>query len=170
MTIFLCGFMGCGKTTAGRITARKLGLRYADTDEIIVKEQGMTIPEIFEKKGERFFRDTEAETVKRLCGKKLVVSCGGGAMLNSETARYALAHGIVVFLDVPFDTCYNRIKNDRNRPIAAASTRDELLERFEQRHLIYLNNSTVRVMGLGNPNENAQAVIDAVKGVRNADL
>ena len=91
-------------------------------------------------------------------------------MLNSETAQYALSHGIVVFLDVPFETCYNRIKNDRNRPIAAASTRDELLERFEQRHLIYLNNSTVRVMGLGSPNENAQAIIDAVKGVRNADI
>ena len=121
MTVFLCGFMGCGKSTTGRMAARKLGLGYGDTDELIVKKEKMTIPEIFELKGEAYFRSVEAETVKSLCGKKMIVSCGGGAMLNPETAAAAREKGIVIYLEVPFDVCYNRIKNDPNRPIAASS-------------------------------------------------
>ena len=79
MTVFLCGFMGCGKSTTGRMAARKLGLGYGDTDELIVKKEKMTIPEIFELKGEAYFRSVEAETVKSLCGKNMIVSCGGGS-------------------------------------------------------------------------------------------
>lgn len=166
MTIFLCGFMGCGKTTTGKILAKKLGCGYVDTDELIVKNEEMSIPDIFAQKGEPYFRQIEAETVKSLCGKKSVVSCGGGAMLNPVTAKFASENGAVVFLDVPFDTCYERIKDDANRPIAASSTKQELLDRFNQRHEIYLANSSVRINCIGTPTENADAVIDALKGFK----
>ena len=98
MTVFLCGFMGCGKSTTGKILAKNLGLSYIDSDEFIVEQEGMTIPEIFEKKGEPYFRKVEAEGIKSLCGKNAVVSCGGGAMLNSDTAAYARENGCVVFM------------------------------------------------------------------------
>lgn len=163
MTIFLCGFMGCGKTTAGKLAAKKLGCGYMDTDELIVKNEGMSIPEIFAQKGEPYFRKVEAETVKSLCGKNLVVSCGGGAMLNGETAAAAAENGIVVFLDVPFETCYERIKDDANRPIAVSSTKEQLLERFNQRYDVYSANSTVRVECTGTPMNNADAIIAAAK-------
>lgn len=163
MTIFLCGFMGCGKTTAGRIAAKKLGFAYEDTDELIVRKEGMTIPEIFAKKGEAYFRKTEAETVKSLCGKHAVVSCGGGAMLNPDTARSARECGMVIFLNTPFELCYERIKNDSNRPIAANSTKSELLERFNSRFKIYSENSSVTIDGTGSPAENAGRIAEAVK-------
>lgn len=163
MTVFLCGFMGCGKTTVGRLAAKKLGYAYIDTDELIVKNECMTIPEIFSLKGEAYFRKIEAETVKSLCGRKAVVACGGGALLNKETAHYAAENGIVVFLDVPFGVCYERIKNDANRPIAAASTETELHERFDCRHGIYMENSNVYLDGSGTPVEIADRIIEALK-------
>ena len=79
MTLYLCGFMGCGKTTVGKIISKKLGLAYFDSDEEIVAKEKMTIPEIFDKMGEPYFRKSEAETIKNFVNYKAVVSCGGGA-------------------------------------------------------------------------------------------
>lgn len=166
MTVFLCGFMGCGKSTSGKIAARKMGVGYADTDELIVRQENMSIPEIFEKKGEAYFRKVEAEIVKSLCGKKSVVSCGGGAMLNPETAAAARENGIVIYLEVPFETCYNRIKNDPNRPIAVSSTKEQLLERYNSRHGVYKANSTVSIDCTGTPSANAAEIAAVVKGYK----
>lgn len=170
MAIFLCGFMGCGKTTTGKLLAKKLGCSYIDTDELIEKNEGMSIPDIFSKKGEPYFRRVEAETVKSLCGRKAVVSCGGGALINDETADAVNKNDAAVFLDIPFDTCYERIKDDPHRPIAVSSTKEELFERFNKRHEIYLKNSAVRVDCSGTPVENAEAVISAVKGLANVNI
>ena len=119
MAIFLCGFMGCGKTTVGKKMASLLGKKYCDMDELIVQKAGMSIPEIFEKLGEPEFRRMESELIVELGQFSGIVSCGGGAMLSDINGENAKKSGVVVFLDVPFETCYNRIKNDPNRPIAA---------------------------------------------------
>lgn len=170
MTVFLCGFMGCGKTTAGKLAAKKLGCGYADTDEMIVSSEKRSIPDIFAESGEPYFRRIEAETVKSICGKNTVVSCGGGAMLNDETAEAARKNGMVIFLDTPFEVCYERIKNDSNRPIAVSSSREELLERFSARHEIYVKNSDVIIDCTGSPMENAELIAEAVKRGKNADI
>lgn len=159
MTIFLCGFMGCGKTTIGKILAKKMGCSFYDTDELIVENQGMTIPEIFAQKGEPYFREVEADIVKSMCGKKAVVACGGGAMINPDTAKAVKDAGeTIVFLDVDFDTCYERICGDSNRPIASSSTKDELKERFDKRYVLYKNHSTIQIDACGSPMETAEAV------------
>ncbi|HOC33478.1 MAG: Shikimate kinase [Firmicutes bacterium ADurb.BinA205] len=164
MTIFLCGFMGCGKTTAGKLAAKKLGSGFTDTDDLIVRTLGMSIPDIFEKKGEPFFRQTEAEIVKSLCGKTIVAACGGGAMLNPDTAKAAREAGAeIVFLDVPFETCYERISGDTNRPIVMRSTKEELKALYDQRREVYLSHSTVRVECDGSPVENAEKIAQAVR-------
>lgn len=164
MTIYLCGFMGCGKTTVGKILARKLGLAYLDSDEEIVRKENMTIPEIFDKMGEPYFRKSEAETIKDLINHKSVISCGGGAMLNPDTAKNVSENGgIIVFIDVPFDVCYERIKGDTNRPLASNSTREQLLERYNTRYPIYIKNSTVRVECDCSPIESAERIISAIK-------
>lgn len=164
MTIYLCGFMGCGKTTVGKIIAKKLGLAYLDSDEEIIKKEAMTIPEIFDKMGEPYFRKSEAETIKSFTGHKAVISCGGGAMLNYDTANYVSENnGIIIFIDVPFDVCYKRIKGDSNRPLASQSTREQLLERYITRYPIYMNNSTVRVECDCSPMESAERIISAIK-------
>ncbi len=165
MTIFLCGFMGCGKTTVGKLAAKKLGCGFCDSDDIIVETQGMSIPEIFEEKGEPYFRSAEADVIRSLCGKKTVVACGGGAMLNPDSAKTAAESGAVIFLDVNFETCYARIRGDRNRPIAAASTKEELRQRFDARHEIYMKHSTIRIDANGSPMETAELITNAVKNL-----
>ena len=119
MAVFLCGFMGCGKSTIGRLAAKKLGCGFCDTDELIVEKLGMSIPEIFEQKGEPFFRQQEAETVQSLGLKKTVVSTGGGALLNDTTAEVAKNNGTVIFLDVPFEVCYGYRVYDKRGARAA---------------------------------------------------
>ena len=164
MTIFLCGFMGCGKSTVGSLLAKKNGCGFCDTDELVVKSQGMTIPEIFAQKGEPYFRKVEAETVKSLCGKNTVVACGGGAMLNSDTAKTVKENGgIIVYLNVPFEECYSRISGDTNRPIVMNNTKEQLEEIYNKRHTIYMANSTVMVEATGSPTEITSAITDILK-------
>lgn len=163
MTIFICGFMGCGKTTIGKLAAKKLGCNFCDSDELIVEREDMNIPEIFEQKGEEYFRKAEAETILSLCGKKTIVACGGGAMLNPETARAAAKAGAVIFIDLNFEVCYKRICGDENRPIVMTSTKEELENRFNTRHEIYMKNSTIQIDGSGSPMATADLIVDAVK-------
>lgn len=164
MTIFLCGFMGCGKSTVGSLLAKKLGCGFCDTDELVVKNQGMTIPEIFAQKGEPYFRTVEAETVKSLCGKNTVVACGGGAMLNSDTAETVKeSGGVIIYLDVDFEECYCRISGDTNRPIVMNNTKEQLEEIYNNRRDIYIENSTGRVEASGTPAEIAETIADILK-------
>lgn len=88
MTIFLCGFMGCGKTTVGEILAKKLGLPLIDTDAYIVEQEGKSIPDIFAQDGEPYFRKKEAEAIRTLCTQNAVISCGGGG--NAEPGQRRL--------------------------------------------------------------------------------
>lgn len=164
MTIYLCGFMGCGKSTIGELLAKKVGNAFCDTDELIVKNQAMTIPEIFSQKGEPYFRKVEAETVKSVCGKNAVVSCGGGAMLNSDTADFVKKNGgKIIFLDVPFEECYSRISGDKNRPIVMNNTKEQLEEIYNNRHSLYEKNSTSMVEAVGSPNEIAETIVDILR-------
>lgn len=166
MTVFLCGFMGCGKSTVGKLAAKKLGCGFCDTDDLIVEDQKMSIPEIFAEKGEPYFREVEANIVKSVCGKKAVVACGGGAMLNPDTAKAASESGVVVYLDVDFETCYERISNDKNRPIAASSTKEELEERFNTRRVLYLKHSDIQIDCSGSPIETADKIVASVRKFR----
>ncbi len=150
-TVYLCGFMGCGKSTIGRLLARRLGTGFTDLDAYIEKKEGMSIPEIFEKRGEGYFRAAESRALEELGASGGVVATGGGALLSEANAQTAAKNGITIFIDTPFEICYGRIKGDKNRPIAYNSTREQLLERFEYRRPIYIKNSRSSVDGSGTP-------------------
>lgn len=145
--VFLCGFMGCGKTTIGKRLAKLLGCDFTDMDDYIEKLEGRTIPEIFSQSGEEYFRDVETKVIKSFAEKSGVIATGGGALLRDENGKAAKEIGTVVFIDVKFNTCYMRIKDDKNRPIAASSTKEELLKRYNERKPKYLKNSTLTVNG-----------------------
>jgi shikimate kinase len=159
MTIFLCGFMGCGKSAMGRALARRLDMPLIDTDAAIVEQEGMTIPEIFQKKGETYFRQVEADVVRSLCEKDAVVSCGGGAMLNPETAKAARSGGIVVLIDQSFRVCYSRIRYDRNRPIVQKHTRAQLERIYNQRDAVYRAHANVVIPAAQTPDATALRLI-----------
>lgn len=163
MTIYLCGFMGCGKSTVGALLAQKSGLKFTDLDDYIEEKEQMSIPEIFAQKGEGYFREREAQAVKELSAENTVVACGGGTIINDNSARIARENGTVFFLDIPFDVCYDRIKDDTHRPLVANNTKEQLFEIFSKRHDIYQKNSSVTVNADSTPVLICEEILKTVK-------
>jgi len=158
MKIYLCGFMGCGKTRIGKELARKTGMKFADLDKYIVDHEKMTIPEIFEKYGEPHFRELEAKYIEKMPDNS-VVALGGGAIINDNTAKTARANGKVIFLDANFETCYSRIKDDSNRPLAYNNPKEKVKELYDARRPIYTERSDIIIRAAGKPS----AIIAAIK-------
>lgn len=164
MTLFLCGFMGCGKSALGKVLSKRLQLPLIDTDDRIVQQMGMSIPQIFVQKGEAFFRETETELIKSLGMQSAVVSCGGGVMVDPVNAAAATKNGgIIVYLQQTFETCYERIRYDTNRPIVQKNTKKQLQALFAQREQLYQAHATDTVVAGNTPEESAERVIQLLK-------
>ena len=144
MNIYLCGFMGCGKSHVGKMLAEKLGFTFADLDSYIEEKEGLSIPEIFDKFGEPHFRKLEEKYILEM-PEKSVVATGGGAVINPVTAQSARKAGRVIFLDADFELCYSRIKDDTHRPLVMKNTKEGLSELFEKRRKIYSEHSEFSV-------------------------
>lgn len=110
--------MGSGKTRIGKELSKRIGLPFFDSDRVIERHFG-TISDIFEKKGEQYFRDLEYSTIKEIfnSNKQIVLSVGGGAFCVEKTVQLLLQKGILFFLDCPFEVCYKRIRRSINRPL-----------------------------------------------------
>ena len=116
--LVLVGMMASGKTTLGKIVAKKQNLKFIDTDLNIEKRNSMTINEIFEKKGEEFFRiEEEKETLKCLKKNNCVISLGGGAFMNKNIRESVLKNCVSIWLDVDAKTINKRIKWNNKRPL-----------------------------------------------------
>jgi shikimate kinase len=116
--IFLVGFMGAGKTTVGRVLARKLGWRYCDADKVVETVTGKSVADIFSGHGEEYFRQLESETLRDLAGKeRQVVATGGGAVMREENMRAMKGGGVTVYLKAPMSVIWERIKHSKTRPL-----------------------------------------------------
>ena len=146
LSVYLCGFMGCGKSHIGRMLANNMGKQLVDLDKYIVTHEKMSIPEIFERFGEPHFRALEAKYIKEL-SDGFVVATGGGALLNDDTAKFARESGMSVYINTDFDICYSRIKGDTNRPLVMKNTEGQLLALYNSRDPVYKKNSTFTVNG-----------------------
>ena len=110
--------MGVGKSTIGKIVAKKQGLTLIDTDQNIEKKFSMKISEIFENKGEGFFRQQEEkEVLESLKKSKCIIALGGGAFINKSIRDVILKNSISVWLDVNLKTLNKRIKWNKKRPL-----------------------------------------------------
>lgn len=145
-SVYLCGFMGCGKSHVGRQLAAALDKEFIDLDRYIINAERMTIPFIFEKFGEPHFRRLEAKYIRELAGDN-VVATGGGALINDETAEYARQSGLSVYINTSFEICYSRIKDDTNRPLVVKNTKEQLEELYNTRSAIYRRNAMCMVNG-----------------------
>ena len=145
-SVYLCGFMGCGKSHIGRLVAAELGREFLDMDRYIVEHEKMSIPQIFEKFGEPHFRQLEAKYIRQLSGG-YVVATGGGALINEHTAQFARESGLSVYINTSFANCYDRIKNDSNRPLVVNNTTEQLRQIYDARAEIYRRNSMAMVNG-----------------------
>ncbi len=121
--IVLVGLMGSGKTAIGRRLAQKLGLEFVDSDAEIERAAGLTIPEIFDRYGEPYFRDGERRVMTRLlAGGPRIIATGGGAFMNEETRAKVREFGVSIWLKADLDILWRRVRK-RNPPSAAPKRR-----------------------------------------------
>ena len=153
--------MGAGKTTIGRILARKLGKRFIDSDHEIEARSGASIPWIFEIEGEDSFRRREAEVIRDLCAEDgVVLATGGGAVLNARTRAMLAARGTVIYLRANVHSIMLRVANDKNRPLLqTADPRRRLEELMAQREPLYREIARL-VIDTGRPN--VQSMIQTI--------
>jgi len=136
--IVLLGMMGSGKSTIGRLLSKSLNLKFVDVDKIIEKDTGLKIYDIFEKKGEHFFRETEEKiTLKLLKNKRQIISLGGGGFLNKNIRKEILNNNLSFWLDWKSSTILKRIYKSKKRPIASTSNEDDLKKLIIVRSKIY---------------------------------
>jgi shikimate kinase len=137
--VFLVGLMGAGKTTVGRLLARRLKLRFFDSDREVERRCGVTIPVIFEIEGEAGFRAREEQVLAELTAASgIVLATGGGAVLAPENRRRLAAGGTVIYLNARPEDLYERVRHDRGRPLlATADPLGRLRELHRERDALY---------------------------------
>lgn len=127
--IVLVGMMGAGKTTVGRVLARRLKRAFYDSDEEIERRCGVRIPVIFDIEGEPGFRARETQVIAELCALAgIVLATGGGAVLAEENRRKLGEQGSVVYLHARPGPLWHRVRHDRNRPLLATPDPQKTLE------------------------------------------
>jgi len=137
--LVLLGMMAVGKTTLGKIVAKKQELKFIDIDTSIEKKNSMTIKEIFKKKGEKFFRvEEENEILKSLEKNNCVIALGGGAFMNKTVRENILKNAISIWLSVDIKTLNQRIKWNRKRPLLKEeNNQKKITELYAERKNIY---------------------------------
>ena len=137
--LVLLGMMGVGKTTLGKLVAKNQGLEFIDTDANIENKNSMTINEIFEQKGENFFRLEEKKEILNLLSKQdCVIALGGGAFMDKTIRESVLKNAISVWLDVDIETLNKRVKKNYKRPLLKKENNQvKLKELYTERKKIY---------------------------------
>ena len=144
MKIFLLGFMGSGKTYWARLLSQKLNIPFFDLDEQIVNSEGKSINEIFDTKGEEYFRQVEKQTLHIISESRdsMVMACGGGTPCYFNNIEYMNRVGTTVWLDVPFAVLFQRLIKERQaRPLLKNLTDDQvrayIIKKFSDRKIYY---------------------------------
>jgi len=131
--LVLIGMMGTGKSHFGRMLSQTLKLDYFDSDALVEEKAGCSIAEIFERWGEDNFRSVEAKTIQEYMQKgPCVISTGGGAILNAESAEDIFLNAVSIWVDAPVDIILERVKKNKNRPLLACENPADVLQELMQ--------------------------------------
>jgi shikimate kinase len=170
MNIYLIGFRGVGKTSAGRLLAKNLGWEFIDADACLEKKAGKTIKQIFREGGEGLFRDLEEEVIQELSRTKdKVVAAGGGAVLRENNVSNMKQSGLVILLEADARTIYERLQKDpkssTQRPnLTNLSSFDEIIHLLEYRLPYYEKAAEYRINTTSmNPEEVAKRILSIYK-------
>ncbi len=160
-TVVLVGLMGAGKSTVGRRLADRLGVRFVDSDTEIETAADMTIPEIFARFDEQYFRDGERRVIARLLdGEPCILATGGGAFLSNENRKMIGKGGVSVWIKADLETLWDRVKGKASRPLLNGSDpKGVLTDLLEARYPLYETAEIVVDSASGDPHE---VVVDAI--------
>ncbi len=148
-TVVLVGMPGSGKTAVGTALSRRLAAAFRDSDEEIVRAAQMPIAEIFARDGEAFFRDREAEVLRRLLdGPPAVLSTGGGAFLLERNRAAIAARGVSVWLDADLDLLWSRVRHKDTRPLLRSADPRATLAALHAARAPYYALADLRVQAL----------------------
>ena len=138
-TVVMVGMMGAGKTAVGRALAQRLGVAFLDSDAEIEVAANRSVPEIFERDGEAFFRSRETQIIERLLiEKRCILSTGGGAFLSEKNRTNISAQGISVWLNADLELLWSRVRSKDTRPLLRTDDpRATLKNIYDQRVPIY---------------------------------
>lgn len=169
--IVLFGFMGTGKSSVGKILAEKLNMSFLEMDEIIEKENRMTIDDIFKKHGEVYFRKLEKDLIKRISkNSSSVISTGGGVVLDEENVRLLSKKGILISLMASEKVVYERVKDETHRPLLKTeNVLQKIKEMLDYRKLFYERAGYCIDTSDKTKEEVAEEVVRYVKGQINED-
>jgi len=158
--LYLIGFMGAGKTTVGRLLAKKLGWKFIDLDEEIERLEHRAIADIFRERGESHFRQLEQRCLESVSfSRNSVIALGGGAFLAPENREIAENTGLTVWLKASFTKVAGRVKIDGTRPNFSGIEQAEALFRMREP---YYAMAKVRV---STDDETPEAIADEIIGV-----
>lgn len=146
--IYLVGMMGSGKSTIGQRLAEVLKLPYIDLDTEIIQTELKSIQDLFESKGETYFREVEAKTLRSTKVTDVIISTGGGTPLYHDSMQYMLDHGEVIWIKCSLKTILKRITKDKDRPLGIGITYSKLSNMYKHRKLIY-QKATIKVWNKG---------------------
>lgn len=137
--IILIGFMGSGKSSVGRIVAKRMGFQFLDTDALIVERAGMPIPDIFASAGEESFRDQETAAIESLAQfSRCVIATGGGAVLREKNRALLREVGFVVCLTASEETIFSRVARNTKRPLLQTENpRETVTKMLSERRAVY---------------------------------
>ncbi len=141
INISLCGMMGSGKSTIGKILAKKLDYNFIDVDKMIEIESKKTIKKIFEENGEAYFRNLEEKITSNILEKgKTIVSLGGGAIINKNIRNSIKKNSYNIYLKVDVNILMKRLQNSKTRPlIYKKNLKQELIKLINEREKFYIN-------------------------------
>ena len=162
--IVLVGLMGAGKSTVGRRLARRLGLPFVDSDAEIEEAAGLSTAEVYEKFGEKDFRDGERRLVARLMdGAVRVIATGGGAYVDPRTRELLNERAITIWLDAPVDILTERTGRRDTRPLLRNGNRQETLARLAEERGPAYSEAHIRVTsGKGAHGDVVDSIIEAL--------
>lgn len=136
MNVFLIGFMGSGKSKLGKKLASRLDIPFLDLDELIENEENMTISQIFNLKGEAYFREVEKTMLfKHFSKMNVLLSLGGGACCNELSWKFLEQNGPIIYVKEPVEILFGRLKTDKVKRPLIANLSDEELKFFIDKKL-----------------------------------
>ena len=158
----MIGLPGVGKTTLGKLVAEQFNKEFVDMDSLIVNKENMSIKEIFDKYGEAYFRNLESNLCKELESKNnLVISTGGGVILNKENIKSLAKNGLIIFLDKDFDL----FTLSDERPLT--KNKEELKKIRDLRYNLYLSSCDVLINLNNNLDKNKEKIMEVVYEIIN---